>query len=67
MEMEEAVERAASFLVKSGYPFYKLLAVKFDSSKKEWNVKFDVGAVMTKNATVIVDDATGRIISYERT
>jgi len=66
MDMEEAVDRATSFMIKSGYSTYKLLSVKLDKAKNEWVLKFDVGAIMYVYVTVVVDDATGRIVSYER-
>jgi len=66
MEMEEAVEKASSFLTKSGYPIHKLMSIKFDKSKNEWTLKFDVGVFMSVHITLTVDDATGRIVAYER-
>lgn len=66
MDVEEAVDKATSFLIKSGYPTYKLISVKLDKAKNEWVLKFDVGAFMYIYLTLIIDDATGRIISYER-
>jgi len=67
MDMEEAVEKAARFLTTSGYPTHKLISVKFDKSKNEWTLKFDVGAIMYVYITLTVDDATGRVVGYERT
>jgi len=66
MNVEEAVDKATMFLVKSGYPTYRLLSVKLDKTKNEWVVKFDVGAIMDVYATVTIDNATGSIVSYER-
>ena len=66
MDAEEAVDKATSFLGKSGYQFFKLVSVKLDKTKNEWVVKFDVGAIVAVYSTVVVDDATGRIVSYER-
>lgn len=66
MDVEEAVDKATSFVAKSGYPTYKLLSVKLDKTKNEWVLKFDVGAFVYVYITVVIDDATGRIVSYER-
>jgi predicted nucleotide-binding protein (sugar kinase/HSP70/actin superfamily) len=66
MDMEEVVDKTTSFIEKSGYSTFKLVSVKLDKETKEWVVKFDVGAFMTLMVTVIVDDATGRVISYDR-
>jgi hypothetical protein len=66
MDMEDAIDRATSFIAKSGYFIYKLASVKLDKTKNEWVLKFDVGAIMTTYITVVVDDATGRIVSYDR-
>lgn len=65
MDMEEAVEKAVIFL-KSGYPSHKLLLVNFNKSENEWKLKFDVGAILVVYIMLTIDDATGRIISYER-
>lgn len=66
MDVEDAVERASQFLVKSGYLMYKLIAVKLDKSKQEWNLKFDVGAFLAQYVDIAIDDTTGRVVSYER-
>lgn len=66
MDIEEAVDKATSFLVKSGYLIHKLDSVNLDKSTHEWKLKFDVGALMYVYITLTIDDATGRIIGYEK-
>jgi len=67
MDIEEVMDIAVRFLTKSGYPTYKLLSIKLDHAKKEWKATFDVGFITTMIISLTIDDASGRIIAYDRT
>jgi hypothetical protein len=67
MDVEETVDKAGSFLTKSGYATFKLQSINFDKSKNQWTVKFEIGALFIEYVTVVIDDSTGKIITFERT
>ncbi len=67
MDVEDAIDKAVEFLKKkAGYLFPRLIGVNFDKKTKIWTLEFDVGVLEEKIAKVKVDDATGKIVGYER-
>ncbi|MEM2917435.1 MAG: hypothetical protein QXN63_03665 [Candidatus Bathyarchaeia archaeon] len=66
MDTEEVIERATDFLQKkAGYYSFKLLSVRFDEARKVWDLRFDVGLFVERIVSLTIDDASGRVTSYE--
>ncbi|RLF05252.1 MAG: hypothetical protein DRJ60_05895 [Thermoprotei archaeon] len=63
MDLEEAVDRARSFLrSKAGYYYATLESAKLEDGV--WNLEFDVGFLQKIIVKVKIDDKTGRVIEY---
>ena len=64
-ELLNATEVAKEFLTKAGHIFAKIEEAKFDSTKEEWRLLFDVGIAREKRKTVIVSAKTGQVVAVE--
>ena len=64
-ELIDVAEVARDFLMKSGYFLAQIEKTEFDADKKQWVLTFNVGLGAVKLKKVVVDDATGKVVSVE--
>lgn len=64
-ELIDVTEAARDFLMKSGYFLAQIEKTEFDADKKQWILTFNVGLGAAKLKKVVVDDATGKVVSID--
>ena len=64
-ELLSVTERAKEFLEKSGHVFPRLEKSSFDKDTKQWSLVFDVGLGRKVLKTIVIDDASGKVLSIE--
>ena len=64
-ELLSVTEKAKEFLEKSGYVFSRLERASFDKNDKQWSLVFDVGFNQKVLKTVVIDDASGKVLSFD--
>lgn len=64
-ELLSVTERAKEFLGKSGHVFPRLEKSTFDKDAKQWRLVFNVGLGQKELKTVVIDDASGKVLSIE--
>jgi hypothetical protein len=64
-DLISVTEIARDFLLKSGNIFSQLEKTEFDEGKKQWILTYNVGLSAQKLQKVVIDDATGKVLSFE--
>jgi hypothetical protein len=64
-ELIDVTEAARDFLTRSGYFIAQLEKTEFDDNQNRWILTFNVGLAAPKLKKVVIDDATGKILSIE--
>ncbi len=65
MAIEQVTDIAIDYAKKAGYPWIKILSVKFDALSNSWGVSIDVGTINQNIKIVKVDDGNGRVVGFE--
>ncbi len=60
-----AAELGKEFLAKAGYPFARLEEGKYDDTKDEWRLIFQVGLIVERKKTLRVGGTTARVTAVE--
>ena len=63
MDAETATEMALEYIKKSGNPFAKTVGAKLEDNN--WVIKIDIGIYTTSIKTVIINNSSEKVISYE--
>jgi hypothetical protein len=64
-ELIDVTEVAKDFLSKAGYLFTQLEKTDFDAALRQWILTFNVSIGPAKLKKVVLDDATGKVLSLE--
>ena len=63
--VEQVIDIATTFMIKTGYTWYKVTGAKFINSSKKWEVSIDVGVTSIESKKVFVDDSNGTVVGFE--